>query len=99
MNFNRRSFLKSALVAGAFPYITGCLLPKRCPDGKVRLACVGIGQQAWFDIKQFAATGLAEIAALCDTDLEGPQCAAALKKYPNAPRFTDFCKMLDAMDG
>ena len=99
MNFNRRSFLKSALAAGAFPYITGCLSSKRCPDGKVRLACVGIGQQAWFDIKQFAATGLAEIAALCDTDLEGPQCAAALKKYPNAPRFTDFRKMLDAMDG
>ena len=99
MNSSRRSFLKSALAASAFPYITGCLSSKRCPDGKVRLACVGIGQQAWFDIKQFAATGLAEIAALCDTDLEGPQCAAALKKYPNAPRFTDFRKMLDAMDG
>ncbi len=95
MNFNRRSFLKSALAAGAFPYIAGCL----STDGKVRLACVGVGQQAWNDIKEFEKTGLVDIAALCDTDLEGKQCVEALKKYPNAPRFTDFRKMLDVMDG
>ena len=99
MQVNRRSFLKSALAAGAFPYITGCLSSKSCPDGKVRLACVGIGQQAWNDIREFEKTGLVDIAALCDTDLQGPQCVEALKKYPNAPRFTDFRKMLDAMEG
>ena len=99
MQVNRRSFLKSALAAGAFPYITGCLSSKSCPDGKVRLACVGIGQQAWNDIREFEKTGLVDIAALCDTDLQGPQCVEALKKYPNAPRFTDFRRMLDAMDG
>ena len=95
---SRRSFMMSALAAGAFPYI-GCTSASKCPDGKVRLACVGIGQQAWNDIKAFEATGLVTIAALCDTDLDGKQCAAALKKYPAAPRFRDFRKMLDAMDG
>ena len=95
---SRRSFMMSALAAGAFPYI-GCTSAPKCPDGKVRLACVGIGQQAWNDIKAFEATGLVTIAALCDTDLDGKQCAAALKKYPAAPRFRDFRKMLDAMDG
>ena len=65
----------------------------------MRLACVGIGQQAWGDIRSFANTKLVEIAALCDTDLEGKQCVAALKRYPNVPRFTDFRKMLDAMEG
>ena len=99
MEFNRRSFLKSALAVGAFPYISGCLCSRRCPDGKVRLACVGIGQQAWNDIKEFEKSGIVDIAALCDTDLDGPQCVEALKRYPNAPRFRDFRKMLDAMDG
>ena len=98
--------MMSALAAGAFPYISGCCCGRACaatrafgPGDKVRLACVGIGQQAWNDIKEFEKTGLVEISALCDTDLEGPQCVEALKKYPNAPRFTDFRKMLDAMDG
>ncbi|MGN0845830.1 MAG: gfo/Idh/MocA family oxidoreductase, partial [Kiritimatiellia bacterium] len=97
-NTSRRSFMKAVLAAGAFPYVGACA-SARCPDGKVRLACVGIGQQAWNDIQQFAATGIVEIAALCDTDLDGRQCVAALKKYPNVPRFRDFRKMLDAMDG
>ena len=99
MHISRRSLLKSALATAAFPYIAKAASLTRCPDGKVRLACVGIGQQAWNDIKEFERTRLVEIAALCDTDLEGKQCVEALKKYPNVPRFTDFRKMLDAMDG
>ena len=88
MQVNRRSFLKSALAAGAFPYIvsrTGFAAAAARAFGtsdKVRLACVGIGQQAWNDIVEFEKTGLVEVAALCDTDLEGPQCRNALKKYP-----------------
>ena len=90
--------MKAALAAGAVPYIGACTTAN-CPDGKVRLACVGIGQQAWNDIREFEKTGLVQIAALCDTDLDGKQCVAALKQYPNVPRFRDFRKMLDAMDG
>ena len=93
---SRRSFVKAALAAGAFPYI-GC--KSAFGRDKVRLACVGIGQQAWNDIREFQKTGFCEIAALCDTDLDGPQCVEAQKTYPNVPRFRDFRKMLDAMDG
>ena len=92
---SRRSFVKAALAAGVFPYV-GC---ESLRGDKVRLACVGIGQQAWHDIRQFEKTGLVEIAALCDTDLDGKQCVEALKTYPDAPRFRDFRKMLDAMAG
>ncbi len=105
MNFDRRSFMKAALAAGAFPYISafGKSLNIKCrkyqKGDKVRLACVGIGNQAWGDICAFERTGLAEIAALCDTDLQGKQCVKALKKYSKVPRFTDFRKMLDAMEG
>ena len=98
MKFSRRSFLSYLVAAGAFPSIGRCAAA-RFPDGKVRLACVGIGQQAWYDIRQFRATGLVEITALCDTDLDGKQCVDALKAYPDVPRFRDFRKMLDAMDG
>lgn len=94
---SRRSFLQAALAAGAFP-----LLPVHGAFGrdKVRLACVGVGQQAWNDIQQFSKTGICEIAALCDTDIKfGRQCAAAKKRFPNVPQFTDFRKMLDAMEG
>ena len=96
MTITRRSFVEAALAACAFPYV-GCRT--RCPDGKVRLACVGIGQQAWNDIQQFEKSGLAEFVAFCDTDLLGKQCVPALKQYPNVPTFTDFRKMLDAMEG
>ena len=96
MKTSRRSFLQATLAAGTFPFLPGCLSVDR---DKVRLACVGIGQQAWYDIQQFEKTGLAEIAALCDTDLDGEQCAEAQQRYPTAPRFRDFRKMLDAMEG
>ena len=97
MKVSRRAFIQTALAAGAYPCFAG---RRNFKSGdKVRLACVGIGQQAWGDIRSFANTKLVEIAALCDTDLEGKQCVAALKRYPNVPRFTDFRKMLDAMEG
>ncbi|MGN0834043.1 MAG: Gfo/Idh/MocA family oxidoreductase [Kiritimatiellia bacterium] len=99
MEFDRRSFVGGLLAAGAFPLVASDLMGKGCPDGKVRLACVGIGCQAWHDIRQFVATQLCEISALCDTDLDGAQCAEALKMFPNVPRFTDFRRMLDAMEG
>ena len=97
-NLSRRSFVAGAFAAGTF-HILPSFGKDAFPDGKVRLACVGIGQQAWNDIGMFEATHLAQIAALCDTDLEGKQCQNALKRYPDVPRFTDFRKMLDAMEG
>ena len=94
---SRRSFMQAALAAGAFP-----LLPVHGAFGKdkVRLACVGVGQQAWNDIRQFKGSGCCEIVALCDTDIAaGGQCAPAKKMFPKVPRFSDFRKKLDAMDG
>ena len=97
---NRREFLKGAAAAGAMPLLPACFSPgSYAINEKVRLACVGIGNQAWNDIRRFAGTGMCEIAGLCDTDLSGRQCAAALSAYPKAPRFTDFRRMLDALDG
>ncbi|MCR5751353.1 MAG: Gfo/Idh/MocA family oxidoreductase [Kiritimatiellae bacterium] len=97
---NRRNFLKGAASAVAMPLLPACFSPGAyTANSKVRLACVGIGNQAWNDIRRFAKSGLCEIVALCDTDLEGRHCAPALSAFPDAPRFTDFRRMLDALGG
>ena len=98
---NRRGFLKSILAAGTFPFLPGCLTRSACgPNGKVRLAAIGCGAQAWYDLQQFAKNDdICEVVALCDTDIGAKHTLEALKKYPNLPRFQDFRKMFDAMEG
>lgn len=96
---DRRGFLKAALAAGTFPAIGGCLSPGGCPaGGKVRLAAIGCGAQAWFDLKKLAANAdICEVVALCDTDIGAAHTVEALKRYPDLPRFHDFRRMFDAM--
>lgn len=97
---DRRSFLKAALAAGAFPFIPACNFSskKYVLNSKVRLAAIGCGAQAWYDLKKFAAhSDICEIVALCDTDIGAKHTLEALKKYPDLPRFQDFRKMFDEM--
>ena len=96
---NRREFLGSAVAAGAFPLLPGCFSPKGyVANEKVRMAFVGIGQQGWYDIRQFGKfPRLFECVALCDTDMGAPHTQDCLKKYPSVPRFQDFRKMFDKM--
>ena len=97
----RREFLKSMAVVGALPLLPACFSAKAYrANGKVRLAAIGVGAQAWHDLKQFAKNpDICEIVALCDTDIGAKHTLEALKTYPNLPRFQDFRKMFDAMDG
>ena len=107
----RRDFLKNILAAGAATAIAPQLLlaankttkPKppanKRPGEKIKLACVGIGGRGGVILKQFLDTGLANIVALCDTDIGAPHTQASLKKLPGVPRFQDFRKMLDKMAG
>ena len=97
---NRRGFLKTALAAGAFPLIGGCFSPKGYQaNGKVRLAAIGVGQQAWFDIRQFRkdAPDICELVALCDTDMGSEPTLPAIKAYSDLPRYRDFRVMFDEM--
>jgi len=101
MNLCRRSFMKSVLAAGAFPMLPGCFAPRSyAANGKVRLAAIGCGAQAWFDLQKFAENAdICEVVALCDTDIGAPHTLEALKRFPDLPRFQDFRKMFDAMAG
>ena len=99
---NRREFLKSVLAAGTVPFLPCGAFAARsfAANGKVRLAAIGCGAQAWFDLKKFAANGdICEVVALCDTDIGAKHTLDAIKRFPDLPRFQDFRKMFDAMAG
>ena len=99
MDMNRRGFLSAMLAAGAYPLLPGCFSSKAyVANGKVRLAAIGCGAQAWFDLKKLAGNkDICEVVALCDTDIGAPHTEEALKRFPNLPRFQDFRKMFDRM--
>lgn len=97
---SRRDFLKSASLATAGMAVgMGNLNAKSVissvgktlsANEKVKLACIGIGNRGLQDIEEFQRTGLVDIVALCDVDIEGKQCERALNMFPNAKRFTDW---------
>jgi predicted dehydrogenase len=99
----RRSFLKGVLATGAVSIFTPRSLfaadgsVAAAGTGKVNLACCGIGNRGADDVKALYATGLANIVALCDTDMGAPHTQAVLKMFPNVPRFQDFRQMFDKM--
>ena len=62
---------------------------------KVKIAYIGIGNRGEQDIEEFEKTGMVEVVALCDVDLDGKQCQKVLAKYPNAKRFRDFREMFE----
>ena len=95
--FPRRSFLKGVLAVGAMSAFAPRLLRAAPSRGKVNLACCGIGNRGLDDIKAFHQTGLANIVALCDTDMGAPHTRAILELFPDVPRFQDFRRMFDQM--
>lgn len=94
---HRRSFLKGALATGALTVCSPNLLRAANSKQKVRLACVGIGNRGADVVRELHKTGLAEIVALCDTDMGSKPTEPILKMFPNVPRFQDFRKLFDKM--
>ncbi|MBS1715453.1 MAG: Gfo/Idh/MocA family oxidoreductase [Armatimonadetes bacterium] len=97
---DRRTFLKGALALGgaaSTPGVFGAVsrLGRVSPNEKVSLACVGIGNRGYDDLKALMDTGLVDVVALCDTELGGPRTARALGLCPQAARFLDFRDMFD----
>ncbi|WP_433810938.1 Gfo/Idh/MocA family protein [Flavobacterium johnsoniae] len=102
-NYSRRKFLAHTLLATAaatavpsFLFSSELKFKGKTAD-KVNLACVGIGNRGADIIRELYNTGLANIVALCDVDMEAPQTLDILKQFPNVPRFKDFRQMFDKM--
>lgn len=94
--FQRRSFLKGSIATGALTVFAPNIL-RAATSQKVRLACVGIGNRGADVVRDLNKTGLAEIVALCDTEMGSKPTEGILKMFPNVPRFQDFRKMFDKM--
>ena len=92
----RRAFIKTAALAGAASYFAPRLWAAN-PGGKVNLACIGIGNRGAEDVKAMHATGLANVVALCDTDMGAPQTVPVMKLFPDVPHFQDFRQLFAKM--
>ncbi|AIM36836.1 Gfo/Idh/MocA family oxidoreductase [Sphingobacterium sp. SG20118] len=97
---SRRNFLRNTALAGggllmADSVLANAKLAK--PNERVNLACIGIGNRGADIIKDLYQTGLCNVVALCDVDLEAPHTVEILKMFPNVPRFKDFRQMFDKM--
>lgn len=96
MKITRRRFLGSAAATAAFTIVPRHVLGGArhvAPSEKLNIGCIGVGGQGAYDVGQFTNEN---IVALCDVDWE--HAAKTFEKFPNAKRYRDFRKMLDAED-
>jgi hypothetical protein len=97
MKFSRRHFLYGSLLAGALPARGFGSMPSlkalgyKSPNEKLNFAAIGSGGQGAANVRAAAPTE--NIVALCDVD--DTSAADTFKRFPDAPRFRDFRKMLD----
>ncbi|MBP7050408.1 MAG: Gfo/Idh/MocA family oxidoreductase [Phycisphaerae bacterium] len=94
---NRRQFLGSAAAVAAFTIVPRHVLAgsgQTPPSEKLNIACVGIGGQGASDINDVSSEN---IVALCDVDWSN-HTAGTFRRFPNARKYKDFRKMLDAED-
>ncbi len=103
----RRTFLRRISTASAltvFPLLTfrtkgenSAKSRQATPSEEVNLACIGIGNRGAEVVTSLHDTGLANIVALCDVDMGGPQTLKIQKKFPSVPQFKDFREMFDKL--
>ena len=95
MQTKRRTFLKTAAAATfGLPFIPRHVLGsagKNPPSSKLNIAGIGAGGQAAGDLQNMTSEN---IVALCDVD--DRRAADMFKRFPQAKRYKDFRKMLDA---
>ena len=92
---NRRQFLGSAAAVATFTIVPRHVLGgarQVPPSEKLNIACIGVGGQGGSDVQSVSSEN---IVALCDVDW-GKHTAQTFEKFPNARKYKDFRKMLDA---
>ncbi len=95
-HLNRRRFLQATAAASA-----SALVPqlhaqevKAPPSERLRIGVIGVAGQGEYNWGQLAQVKTAEVVALCDVD--ETRTAKARQKFPNAPFYNDYRKLLDA---
>ncbi|MDD2793222.1 MAG: Gfo/Idh/MocA family oxidoreductase [Sediminibacterium sp.] len=93
---SRRSFLRNAGLAAAGFYIVPRHVLGRgflAPSDKLQIAGIGVGGKGESDIWNFAQSGKADIAFLCDVD--DRQAVKTRGRFPKAKYYKDYREMLD----
>src|SRR5262245_30296926 len=96
---SRRAFLAgAAALAGGLTRSRHALARpsplKRTPGDRLRVAVVGAGGRGADNIRDLVATNIVELVALCDCDER--QAAESFKAHPDARRYSDWRRLLDA---
>jgi predicted dehydrogenase len=111
LKVSRLDFLKSASLATAGIALGGKasanfvrpeIIPPEAVQGtgrKVNMALIGIANQGASIARQFINSGLANVVAVCDVDLDAQGCRETIKLVPKAKQFRDFRVMFDKMAG
>src|SRR3982751_4024815 len=83
---DRRVFLKGVVAGGAAAILVPRALRAAAPQPgaakRVNLACIGIGGRGADDVKGLQDTGLANIVALCDTEIGAQTTRASPHAHP-----------------
>src|SRR5207244_4563045 len=84
----RRTFLRaaSAMTALSYSRVYGA-------NDRVQVGLIGAGERGRYDTGNFAKTGKADVAAVCD--IYGNNIDTAKGQWPNAQSFTDHRKLLE----
>ena len=98
----RRQFLKEmglaagALALGSVNDVINAAEKKSAPKAdKVKVAFIGIGNRGEQDVDEFRRTGMVDVVALCDVDMDSRHTQKVRELYPEAKRFTDFRELFE----
>ena len=96
-NQSRRNFIKNtAITSAGFFIVPRHVLGGKgfvAPSDKLMVAGIGVGGKGESDINNFAKTGKADIAFLCDVD--DRRAAKSIERFPKAKYYKDWREMLD----
>ncbi|MBF9254340.1 Gfo/Idh/MocA family oxidoreductase [Pontibacter sp. 172403-2] len=96
-NKTRRDFMKAgALAAAGFMIVPRHVLGGKgfiAPSDRLVVAGVGVGGKGESDLANFAKSGKADIAYLCDVD--DRRAAASIKRFPKAKYYKDWRELFD----
>lgn len=68
-SISRRTFLRAAAGAAAFPYVVpSSVLGASAPSGKITMGCIGVGSQGSGNMNGFLNKSDARVLAVCDVD-------------------------------
>ena len=104
---SRRDFLQRTAIIGGAAMMPSMAMgfnagaapsPRKVgPNDKVDVALIGIGNRGNEVAKQFKATGLCNVVALCDVDMGAKQTREIEEMFPGVPKYKDFRKLFDEM--